>query len=135
MLRIEVPALPPKECNPNWRGHWSERQRASNEFKRSVFYCAIDARNRDEEAILRRKSGEYYTFDKAKIDLTFIFPTIRGRDEDNLRAQFKPGLDALVMANFILDDTPEYLVTGDIKVDVDKDRAPMTVIELTEAGQ
>jgi len=115
MIIFEVPMLPPKECSPNWRGHWAQRSEASKAFKEAVFYLAPkDVR-----------------FEKARLDLTFVFKDKRRRDEDNLRSRFKPGQDALVIAGLIPDDNRRYLVMGDIEVEVDKTRAPLTIIKLT----
>ncbi len=72
-------------------------------------------------------------FTKARLDLVFVFPQARKRDEDNLRARFKPGQDALVQARLIPDDTQEHLVMGKIRIRVDRDQAPLTIIYLEEA--
>jgi len=115
MIIIEVPMLPPKECSPNWRGHWAQRSKASKAFKEAVFYFVP----RDTH------------FEKARLDLAFVFKDNRRRDEDNLRARFKPGQDALVLAGLIPDDNYWHLVMGDITIEVDKVRAPLTIIKLT----
>ncbi|GAJ08742.1 unnamed protein product, partial [marine sediment metagenome] len=54
-------------------------------------------------------------------------------DEDNLRARFKPGQDALVHAGLIESDSMDSLAMGTIAVEVDTSRAPLTIIELEEA--
>jgi len=69
-------------------------------------------------------------FKKARLDLTFVFPFSRKRDQDNLRARFKPGQDALVQAQLIPDDTPEYLVMGGIDIAIDREQTPKTIIDL-----
>ena len=69
-----------------------------------------------------------------RLDLTFIFRTKRKRDEDNLRARFKSGLDALVKSRLLVDDDPSFLKTGFLLVIVDKDRAPLTIIELEDVA-
>ena len=57
---------------------------------------------------------------------------MRLRDEDNLLARFKPGLDAIVDAGLILDDDVEHLEIGRVEAVVDLKPAPLTIIELDE---
>jgi len=92
----------------------------------AVFYCCVDARNR---AYRKRLS---FPLAKAKLNLTVVFAELRLRDVDNLLARFKPGLDAVVDAGLVLDDDVEHLEIGDVEVAVDPERAPLTIIELTE---
>jgi len=126
-MRIEVNSLPPVECSPNSRAHWSKRYKASRLYQAEVFYACVDERNKLEMQ-LRRTS--FLPFNKARLDLTFIFSCSRRRDEDNLRAQFKPGQDALVQAQLLADDNPDNLIMGKINIIVDPKRAPRTIIEL-----
>lgn len=129
-MRIEVSQLPPIEMSPNWRGHWAERYKAGRVYQDAVFYECIDTCNRLQR--LPRRPG-FPLFQKPRLDLTFVFPNYRKRDEDNLRASFKPGLDAIVQAGLIEGDTMENLVMGKIEVQVDRSRAPLTIIELEDA--
>jgi hypothetical protein len=128
-MRIEVSQLPPSECSPNWRGHWAQRYRAARDYQQDVFYCCVDARNKLERVPWR---PGFPPFEKAQLTLTFIFSYFQERDEDNLRARFKPGQDALVQAELIKGDSPEHLVMGGINIIIDRDRAPLTIIELKE---
>jgi Holliday junction resolvase RusA-like endonuclease len=73
--------------------------------------------------------------DKARLNLTFVYKDNRRRDVDNLTAMFKPGLDALVLAGLLQDDNSECLTMGEVKVVVDKTRAPRTIITLEEVGK
>jgi len=131
-MRIEVSQLPPVECSPNWRGHWSQRYKAARVYQEAVFYECVNVRNRLER--LPWCPG-FPPFTKARLTLTFIFPRFRERDEDNLRAMFKPGQDALVHAQLIPDDTPEHLVMGSLNVVIDRQQAPKTIIDLEEVGE
>ena len=128
-MRIEVNQLPPVECSPNWRGNWPRRYQAAGVYQQAVFYESVNMRN-----ILERVPWRpgFPPFKKARLTLTFIFSQVRERDEDNLRARFKPGQDALVQAQLIPDDTPEHLVLGPIHIVVDRKQAPKTIIELEE---
>ncbi|MBA7465061.1 hypothetical protein ES707_00222 [subsurface metagenome] len=123
-MRIEVPFLPPVEYSPNWRGHWSEKNKAGKVYHDAVYYCCVDARNRE----YRRD----FPLAKAKLNLTVVFAEIRLRDLDNLLARFKPGLDAVVDSGLVLDDDVEHLEIGQVEVVVDPERAPLTIIELDE---
>lgn len=124
-MRVEVSQLPPVEYSPNWRGHWSQRYQAGILYGNAVFYSAVDARN-------RRETKVWHPFKRARLNLTFVFPYRRRLDEDNLRARFKPGQDALVRAGLIEDDAMENIALGEIEVEVDRARAPLTIIELEE---
>jgi len=128
-MRIEVSQLPPIEYSPNWRGHWAQRYQAGIEYGNAVYYECVDARNRE------MSSGNWEPFKRARLNLTFVFPYRRRWDEDNLRARFKPGQDALVHAGIVEGDTMENLVMGKIEVEVDRFRAPLTIIELEEVTQ
>jgi len=129
-MRVEVPFLPPAECSPNWRGHWSRRHKAAKLYQQAVFYESVDARNKLERLPWR---PWFPPFEKARLTLTFSFTYFRERDEDNLRAMFKPGQDALVQAELIKGDSPEHLVLGAINIIIDQRRSPCTIIELEEA--
>ena len=123
-MKIEVPMLPPIELSPNARVHWAERQQAARVFSNAIYYSCVDAIN--------RYGQERRSYPKAKLSLTFVFPQKRKRDRDNLIAMFKPGLDALVKVGLLKDDDSEHLTIGEVKVEVDKERAPLTIIELEE---
>ena len=128
-MKIEIEALPPEEWSPNWRGSPIERYRAGKMYQQMVFYSCVSARN-----LAMRQPGGWVPFQVARLDLTFVFREHRERDEDNLRARFKPGQDSLVQAGFIKTDTQRHLILGDINILVDPDRAPLTIIELEEAN-
>ncbi|GAI80586.1 unnamed protein product, partial [marine sediment metagenome] len=123
-MRIEVPFLPPVEYSPNWRGHWSERHKAGKVYHDAVYYCCVDARNRGY------REGLSFPLVKARLNLTVGFAELRLRDQDNLLARFKPGLDAVVDSGLVLDDDVEHLEIGQVEVVVDPERAPLTIIEL-----
>lgn len=125
-MRIEVPFLPPVEYSPNWRGFWLEKHKAGKVYQDAVFYCCVDARNKGYD------KGLSFPFAKAKLKLTFVFPEHRLRDQDNLLARFKPGLDGIVDSGLIPDDDAEHLVVDGVDILVDLERAPLTVIDLDE---
>jgi len=119
-MRIEVSQLPPVEYSPNWTGSWADRYKAGQVYRDTVFYSCVDARNK----------GNWKPFDKARLDLTFVFAVRRRRDRDNLITRFKPGLDAIVDAGLIVDDDAEHLKIGKVDIFVDPERAPLTIIDI-----
>lgn len=125
--RIEINQLPPAECSPNYRGHWTERHRAARIYNSAVFYQCIDVKNRMLEHC------EVKPIKVARIDLTFVCDRERVRDRDNFIARFKPGLDALVRAGVIEADDAKHLHIGNVNIEVDRDRAPLTIIELSNS--
>jgi hypothetical protein len=126
-MRIEVPLLPGEELSPNARAHWSDRHQAAVVFFNAVYYSCVDAINRSGQ--VRRP------YPKARLNLTFVFSQERKRDRDNLISMFKPGLDAIVQAGLLEDDDSRHLEIGEVKVEVDKERAPLTIIELQEEAE
>jgi len=125
-MRIEVPFLPPLEYSPNSRVCWLVKYKAGKVYHDAVFYCCVDARNRGY------RQGLSFPFVKAKLNLTVVFAEMRLRDEDNLLARFKPGLDAVVDAGLLLGDDVEHLEIGRVEAVVDLKPAPLTIIELEE---
>lgn len=117
--------LPPSELSPNARCYWAVKYCASQEFHKAVYYSCLDAINRAPFVPL-------LPLKRAKLNLTFVFRQERRRDKDNLVAMFKPGLDALVKVGLLTDDDSEHLTIGEVKVEVDKERAPLIIIELEE---
>ncbi len=123
-MMVIVNQLPPAELSPNARVHWSGRQRAARVYFDAVYYSCVDAIN--------RVGQERRPYSNASLKLTFVFPQDRKRDRDNLISMFKPGLDALVKVGLLEDDDSRHLDIGEVKVEVDKERAPLTIIELAE---
>lgn len=124
MIRITVPALPPVEMSPNSRAHFFVKAKVSKQFKNDVFYCARDV-------ITKYRLG-LFPLVVVKVELTFIFRDNRRRDVDNMLGRFKPGMDALKAAGVIVDDDARHLQIGSVKIEVDKGRAPLTIIDVTE---
>lgn len=123
-LRIEVPMLPPASASPNSR---VDRRAASGDkrvYHDAVYYFAMEAVGRTDRII--QNGG------RRRLDVHFVFPQRRKRDRDNLIARFKSGQDALVAVGLLVDDSPEWLTAGQFTWEVDKDRASMTIIELSE---
>lgn len=125
MLVITVPLLPPKEYSPNARVHWAERKRAGDAYRDAVYFEAVNRRNlfdKGKNIETRWKALEY-----ADIGIALIFAEERIRDEDNHRARFKPGMDALMMAGIIRHDDMKH-ITSRVVCATDEARAPLTII-------
>lgn len=103
MLRIEIPGLPPVACSPNARLHWAAKAKAASTWGSTVFYQAVDARNRTGEP------AKWKNLDGAEVNVTFVLPNKRRRDVDNLIASFKSGLDALVRCGILVDDSAGHV--------------------------
>jgi hypothetical protein len=129
-MRIEVPLLPYIELSPNSRVHWSDHYQAARIYGQGVFYCCVSERNRLER--LPWRPG-FPPFQHPRLGLTFVFREHRERDEDNVRASFKSGQDAIVRARLLKGDSATQIVLGKLVIEVDPRRAPLTIIELEEA--
>lgn len=123
-MRIEISQVPPPEYSLNWRGAWPQRYQAGRVYDLAVFYTCVDLRN--------RLGDNFVQIQVARLDLTVVYSVERVRDRDNIISMFKPGLDAIVRARLIAGDDSKRLHWGEVNVEVDKDRAPLTIIELRE---
>lgn len=123
---IEVPALPPKECSPNARVHWAARYKAGKKFKEVVGWSARAS---------IPNLADFVPMDKAEMSLTFVVAEKRIHDADNFIARFKPGQDALVTMGLLAQDDINHLTVTGIKFEVDKTRAPMTIIKLIDRSE
>ena len=127
---IEIPMLPGKELSPNWRGHWTGTYRARIELMEVM------------RAMARKYSPPLRAppLRKAKVSITYIVKENRARDVDNWLAMAKPILDVLKPESYsnafgigiIEDDRYEMIGTPRIRFIVDKERAPMTIVEIED---
>ncbi|MEW6460392.1 MAG: endodeoxyribonuclease RusA [Pseudomonadota bacterium] len=76
---------PVSALSPNARGHWSKRSRAAKAYRMQCFLFA-------------RKAGLVAPAGRILLQLEFLPPTARRRDDDNLLASFKAGRDGLADA-------------------------------------
>lgn len=122
-IRIEIPALPPKESNPNWRGHWARKARAVKEFRELAMYCAFNAHQ-----------GAPPWFFKAKVGITLVIKDNRYyRDPDNAVASLKSAIDGCCDAGIILGDDREHLEYSlPIMYEVNPQEAPKTILEFSQ---
>jgi len=122
-MRVEIPALPPKETNPNWRGHWGARAKSVKEFRKMAFYCAY---NQLLFGVPR--------FIKAEVEITLVIPDRRYfRDPDNMLSSIKPAIDGCVDAGIILGDDDKHLQYKlPIMYQLKRSEAPKTILEFRE---
>lgn len=127
-LVIEIPGLPPAVIRGNVHPinpgtHWA-RQAAAQQWGATAHYAIIDARNRAEHP------PEWRDLTKAHAHVTYLFPTKRRIDLDNLEGQaMKPVWDALVRVGVLVDDCWTML-SHSYEGKLDK-RGPMTIVEIT----
>lgn len=76
---------PAKALSPNARVHWAHRSRAAKAYRHQCF-------------LLAKKSGLVAPAGRILLQLEFLPPTARRRDDDNLLASFKAGRDGLADA-------------------------------------
>ena len=124
-LHIELPGLPPKECSPNWRGHWAAKADAVKLYRQDAGWRAVFA-----TGDYARANGEKWTApDHATMHVTFIVPDNRRRDKTNMASAFKPALDGLVDAGIIQDDSHQHL-DDQYHIEVRKGRS-VTIVEVS----
>lgn len=85
MIEIELP-WPPKELSPNARTHWAKRGKVAKNY-RGVCYM-----------LTRQSRIDVNGTPRILLDLEFIPPDRRRRDDDNMLASFKAGRDGLADA-------------------------------------
>jgi Holliday junction resolvase RusA-like endonuclease len=96
-LRLEIPGLPPLQ-SAGARSHWAKRWRENRDWSKRVAWATTGQR-------------PPRPLDRARIVCTRYSPT--EPDYDNLVASFKAaGLDALVRAGVLRDDSPEVVTVA-----------------------
>lgn len=105
---------PPKELSPNARNHWAKTAKFKKSYRQICWALALEAKIRvsttGEEPIL--------------LGVTFFPPDRRHRDDDNMIASLKAGLDGLADALKVNDRrfkcTWEFSneIKGQVKVEV-----------------
>lgn len=89
MARVElVFPWPARALSPNARGHWTRLHKASKQARRDAY-------------LLTRQAGAHllnWGTGRLELELVFVPPDRRRRDDDNLVAAFKPYRDGLAQA-------------------------------------
>lgn len=94
---IELP-WPPKELSPNARMHWARKGRIAKKYRDDCYFLTI-------------ASGAKASADEFILDIEFIPPDRRKRDDDNCLASFKAGRDGIADALGIDDNRFRTLLT------------------------
>lgn len=76
---------PPPELNPNQRMHWGAKHRIAKSYRRACYF-------------LTRKHGVVAPEGEVLLELEFVPPDNRKRDDDNVLASFKSGRDGIAEA-------------------------------------
>jgi Holliday junction resolvase RusA-like endonuclease len=100
-IALELP-FPPSELSGNGRLHWAKRQRAVREYREDCRRLAYSERN-------GARGVSFPLTPPVTLHVLFVLPDHRRRDFDNLSASLKPGIDGLVAAGVIADDSVEAL--------------------------
>lgn len=102
LLEVKLP-WPSRSLSPNGRhAHFMSRSRAVRRYRDTAYVLALQARPRPVPAGV-----------ELRVALQFSPPCVRSRDEDNLVASMKSGLDGVAKAMRIDDsrfrlDTPKH---------------------------
>ena len=83
---------PPRECSPNWRGHWAKKAKAAKAYKLACWALAKEAK------VTAPAEGQI------RLIIEFIPPDRRHRDMDNMLASVKAGIDGLALAMGVNDN-------------------------------
>lgn len=119
MITLTLP-LPPRDCSPNARGHWSKKARAVKAY-----------RERSEMEARRVPASLRQQWEDAEAWIVFYLPDRRRRDRDNLMASLKAAWDGLTDAGVLADDYGLIQNRPELRVD----RAnPRVEIEIREVG-
>ncbi|MBA7586489.1 hypothetical protein ES708_28491 [subsurface metagenome] len=115
--------LPSHFLFPDYHGHWSRRAKAARELREAAGYCA---------SVERKRWLDYH--EKAELSITFVVRDASYyKDPDDALASLKPAIDGCVDAGVILDDSSEHLSYRlPIMYVVDKEKAPMTILDFKE---
>lgn len=112
-ITIQLPPINPKLHAHN-TGHWRTKAAAVKQLK---IVAQVTARPLVSE-----------TWDRAKVHYHFFVPDNLRRDEGNMIHSQKPAIDGIVKAGLIVDDSWQYLSTGSVTVEIDRDNPRVVLI-------
>jgi len=126
-LTFTVQALPPRELWPNqskpgpgWsaRNWHGKRAKAKSIYAAYVYWTALEA---------MRKQG-WVAPEQCTLTITFIVPTRRQYDSDNLLAAFKCGQDALVEVGALKADGPECIQSTTVSTEYERGKEGVRIM-------
>jgi len=105
-VELSVKGWVPNAClglNGRRRTHWATQRKAMQDCK-TVFWLMV--------AAWKHKTGmrSLPSWEKARVEIEFTYPTNRRRDRDNETAKAKGLIDGLVESGLLKDDDAEHLV-------------------------
>jgi hypothetical protein len=104
---ITVPMMPPRECSPNFHGHWSVMSKARAEFREAAYYATLALSGADKEWVFMRYGKP------TVLDVAVAWCCGRKRmDDDNLIAAIKSARDGIVDGAHLSSDRD--FVTGTV---------------------
>lgn len=117
-IHITLP-FPPKELNPNWRGHWSVKAKAVKGYRAHAWAATKQACG---------KAGLHYPqWKRAMSRVTFYAKTPNRRDRDNLAAMLKPVWDGAADADLLLNDSGLGHYPAGLELDPANPRVEITI--------
>ena len=121
-ITITIPELPNAALKSAFRGGWWLVRKAKVHDTEMAYMYGLAA-----------KDGQHFLpMTPVEATVTFIFKEHRKRDLDNYGARLKGFWDGITKARIIPDDSSDHLTSIKIRFEVDKKRAPMTIITLSE---
>jgi hypothetical protein len=117
LLRVELPGLP-KSMNQLMGAHWRVRAGHAKKWQQAVWAKAWPTRPREPLAQARLVCTRY--------------SSASSMDDDNLRSSFKPLIDGLVRAGWLIDDGPRVIGTPDVRHGSAPPRGGHVTIEIFE---
>lgn len=137
-ITIRIPMLPDSQLtlNRSRKVHWGTVTRLKNTLMMAAFYAAVDAKNR----WLWEQKEIWEPLDKALLMVEFIVPNSNHiRDDDNAISGLKPVRDVLQCHDENSQGPRAGIYKNDRDVSMggilwikDKDKAPMTVVNVYE---
>lgn len=111
---------PPLSMND--RSHWAKKSKVTKDLR--------------EEAFWRARSAKIPTLTKCRVQITWVVPDSRRRDEDNPVPTAKAVYDGIVDAGVVPDDTPEYMEKPTVKIEKQRGQRKwfVTVYEMLPEG-
>lgn len=105
-MNVTLP-FPPKELNPNNKPHWAVLARVKKKYRELCWVLALKS-GLTPEAI--------QGWERASVHLDFYAPDRRHRDDDNMLAAMKAGIDGI--ADALGMDDNKFKVTFDVSDDI-----------------
>jgi len=115
-MKITIPIVP-KSLNQLMTWHWHKRYVYGKSLEKTVWAYCVKAKQ--EQGIIWKKF--------IRVEITFVFDNNRRHDVDNYAGGFKKGLDSLVLAGLIDDDSYQ---SAKITYEIKKGNPTRTEIEL-----